>query len=81
MIGRGNHDLFDENHTWLYKKNENWFIKRSATADLRTMSHADMVVVLEEDGCGRVIKDRSSANISVKYPDEMMMIMLSAETI
>jgi hypothetical protein len=74
------HDLWGTYHTWLFKKNNAWFIKRNAIADLRTMAHSDIALVLEEDGSGRVIKDRYEYRYVI-HQNEMVMIMLQAENI
>jgi len=75
------YDLFEYKRTFYYKKNSNWFVKHGISYDLRTTAQADMVVVIEEDGCGRIIKDRNYDTKTLIEPDEMMMIILQAESI
>jgi hypothetical protein len=75
------YDLFEYKRTFYYEKNGNWFVKHGITYDLRTTAQADMVVVIEEDGYGRIIKDRSYDTKTLIDPDEMTMIVLKAEPI
>lgn len=77
---RGNHDLYDDKRNFYYELNGNWFVRRKTNYDYRTTAQANTVVVLEEDGFGRVIKDRNYDRTLISR-DEMIMIMLQAETI
>lgn len=77
----GNHDLFSYKRSFYYELHGNWFVKYGSTYDLRTTAQANMVVVLEEDGYGRIIKDRSYDTRTLIDPDEMTMIALRAEVI
>lgn len=80
-IATGNHDLFNYKRSFYYELHGNWFVKHSTTYDFRTMAQANMVVVLDEDGFGRIIKDRSYDTKTLIDPDEMTMIALQAESI
>lgn len=75
------YDLFEYKRTFYYEKNGNWFVKHGVTYDLRTTAQADMVVVVEDDGRGRILKDRTYDEKLVITADEMTMIALKAEVI
>ena len=80
-VATGNHDLFNYKRSFYYELHGNWFVKHSTTYDFRTTAQANMVVVLEEDGYGRIIKDRSYDTKTLIDPSEMTMIALQAESI